>query len=88
MLRTDEVATQREVVRLMLEHELVGLEQLLGSGAVATVTRLAADGVVIRRGERLRCSPAVSRLDDLGLAAPRCLSGEPRRRSNVKNLAD
>ena len=72
MLRTDDLATQREVVRLVLEREreLVGLERLLGSGAVAAVKTLAADGVVIRHGERLWCSPAVSRLDELGLIAP------------------
>lgn len=34
MLRTDDIATQREVVRLVLERErtLDGLERLLGSG--------------------------------------------------------
>jgi hypothetical protein len=71
MLRTDEIATQREVVRLVLEREreLVGLERLLGSGAVAAVKTLAADGVVIRHGEWLWASPGLSRLEDLRLVA-------------------
>lgn len=69
MLRTDEIATQRAVVRLVLERErtLDGLERLLGSGAVAAVKVLAADGVVIRHGERLWASPCTSLLDALGL---------------------
>lgn len=71
MLRTDGIATQRAVVGLVLEREreLAGLERLLGSGAVAAVKTLAADGVVIRHGERLWASPCLSRLDDLGLIA-------------------
>jgi hypothetical protein len=71
MLRTDEVATQRAVVRLVLERErtLDGLERLLGSEAVAAVKLLAAHGVVIRHGERLWASPCLSRLDELGLVA-------------------
>jgi len=69
MLRTDEIATQRAIVRLVLERErtLEGLERLLGSGAVAAVKTLAADRVVIRHGERLWASPCLSRLDALGL---------------------
>lgn len=61
--------TQRQIVRLVLEREreLAGLERLLGSGAVAAVKMLAADGVVIRHGERLWASPGTSRLDELGL---------------------
>jgi hypothetical protein len=61
--------TQRQIVRLVLERErtLDGLERLLGSGAVAAVKVLAADGVVIRHGERLWASPGTSRLDELGL---------------------
>jgi hypothetical protein len=71
MLRTDEIATQREVVRLVLEREreLTGLERLLGFGAVAAVKTLAADGVVVRHGERLWASPCLSRLDELWLIA-------------------
>lgn len=62
---------QREVVRLVLERErtLDGLERLLGSGAVAAVKTLAADGVVIRHGELLWASPALSRLAELELVA-------------------
>jgi hypothetical protein len=69
MLRTEPTATQREVVRLVLEREreLAALERLLGSGAVAAVKVLASDGVVIRFGERLWSSPCLSRLDELGL---------------------
>jgi len=71
MLRTDETATQRAVVRLVLERErtLDGLERLLGSDVVAAVKTLAADGVVVRHGERLWASPCLSRLDELGLVA-------------------
>ena len=66
---SDEIATQRAVVRLVLarERELAGLERLLGSGAVAAVKTLAADGVVVRHGERLWASSALSRLDELAL---------------------
>jgi hypothetical protein len=62
-------ATQREVVRLVLrrERELAALERLLGPDAVAAVKTLAADGVVVRCGELLWASSALSRLDDLGL---------------------
>jgi hypothetical protein len=69
MLRTDDTAMQREVVRLVLERErtLDGLERLLGSGAVAAVKTLAADRVVVRHGERLWASPCLSRLDALDL---------------------
>jgi hypothetical protein len=71
MQRTDATATQREVVRLVLEREreLAGLERLLGSDAVAAVKVLASDGVIIRHGERLWASPATHRLDELGLIA-------------------
>jgi hypothetical protein len=67
----DEIATQRQVVRLVLEREreLAGLERLLNSGAVVAVKLLAADGVVVRHGERLWSSPCLSRLDGLGLVA-------------------
>lgn len=63
--------TQREIVRLVLarERELHALERLLGSGAVAAVKTLAADGVVLRYGELLWASPALSRLADLELLA-------------------
>lgn len=66
-----DLATQRTVVRLVLkrERELDGLERLLGSGTVAAVKVLAADGVVIRHGERLWASPCLSRLAELELIA-------------------
>lgn len=51
------------------ERTLDGLERRLGSEAVAAVKTLAADGVVVRHGERLWASPCLSRLDDLGLIA-------------------
>jgi hypothetical protein len=71
MLPTDDMTTQRAVVRLVLEREreLCGLERLLGSGAVAAVKTLAADGVVVRNGELLWAAPSLSRLEDLGLVA-------------------
>lgn len=64
-------ATQREVVRLVLEREreLAALERLLGPDAVPAVKTLAADGVVVRCGELLWASSALWRLDDLGLIA-------------------
>jgi hypothetical protein len=70
---SSEYETQREVVRLVLEREreLTALERLLGFGAVAAVKTLAADGVVVRHGERLWASSALSRLDELGLVAVR-----------------
>jgi hypothetical protein len=63
--------TQRAVVRMVLDRErtLDGLERLLGSDAVAAVKMLAADGVIVRHGERLWASPCLSRLDGLGLVA-------------------
>ena len=71
MLRSGDVATQCEIVRLVLarERELHALERLLGSGAVAAVKTLAADRVVIRHGELLWASPALSRLAELELIA-------------------
>jgi hypothetical protein len=68
-MRRGEPATECAVVRLVLERErtLDGLERLLGSGAVAAVKMLAADGVVIRHGELLWASPALSRLAELEL---------------------
>jgi hypothetical protein len=70
-MRTDELATQCAVVRLVLDRErtLDGLERLLGSGAVASVKALAADGVVVRHSEHLWASPALSRLAELELVA-------------------
>lgn len=64
-------ATQREVVRLVLEREreLAALERLLGPDALPAVKTLAADGVVVRCGELLWASSALWRLDDLGLLA-------------------
>lgn len=66
-----EPETQREVVRLVLarKRELHGLERLLGSDALAAVKTLAADGVVVRHGELLWASPALSRLSELELIA-------------------
>jgi hypothetical protein len=63
--------TQRDIVRLVLarERELHALERLLGAGALAAVKALAADGVVIRHGELLWSSPALSRLAELELIA-------------------
>jgi hypothetical protein len=43
------------------------LERLLGFEVVAAVKTLAADGVVLRHGERLWASPCLSRLEGLGL---------------------
>jgi hypothetical protein len=70
-MRPGESATERAIVRLVLERErtLDGLERLLGAGAVASVKVLAAEGVVIRHGEQVWASPALARLDDLGLIA-------------------
>jgi hypothetical protein len=67
-MRRSGPATECAVVRLVLERErtLDGLERLLGSGAVAAIKALAADGVVIRHGELLWASPALSRLAELG----------------------
>jgi hypothetical protein len=63
--------TQRAIVRLVLEREreLDALERLLGPDALAAVKTLAADGVVVRCGELVWVSSALSRLDDLGLIA-------------------
>jgi hypothetical protein len=71
MRGTADLATQRAIVRLVLEREreLEALERLLGFEAVAAVKKLAADGVIVRHGERLWASPCLSRLDDLGLIA-------------------
>jgi hypothetical protein len=71
MLRPGDVATQCEIVRLVLarERELHALERLLGPDALAAVKTLAADGVVIRHGEHLWASPALSRLAELTLVA-------------------
>jgi hypothetical protein len=52
---------------------LDGLERLLGPDAVAAVKTLAADGVVLRHGERLWASPCLSRLEELRLIAARTL---------------
>ena len=70
-MRPGEPATERAVVRLVLERErtLEGLERMRGSGAVAAVKTLAADGVVVRSGELLWASAGLSRLDELGLIA-------------------
>jgi hypothetical protein len=70
-MRTADPATERAIVRLVVERErtLDGLERLLGSGAVAAVKALAAYGVVVRHGERLWPSPATYRLNELGLIA-------------------
>lgn len=70
-MQSGESAIECAVVRLVLEREreLDALERLLGFEAVAAVKQLAADGVVLRRGERLWASPCLSRLDDLGVIA-------------------
>jgi hypothetical protein len=70
-MQRGESAIECAVVRLVLEREreLAGLERLLGSGAVAAVKTLAADGVILRHGERLWASPCLSRLEALGLVA-------------------
>jgi hypothetical protein len=70
-MRSVDPAAERAVVRLVLERErtLDGLERLLGSGAVVAVKTLAADGVVVRHGELLWASPALSRLAELELVA-------------------
>ena len=70
-MRQGDPATEREVVRLVLEREreLAGLERLLGSQAVRAVKSLAASGIVLRHGELLWASPCLSRLDELGLLA-------------------
>lgn len=70
-MQTGEPAIECAVVRLVLEREreLAGLERLLGSDAVAAVKTLAADGVILRHGERLWASPCLSRLESLGLVA-------------------
>ena len=68
-MRRGDPATEREIVRLVLEREreLAALERLLGREALPAVKALAADGVVVRHGERLWASPCLSRLDELGL---------------------
>ncbi len=70
-MRRGEPETEYAIVRLVLEREreLAGLERLLGSDAVAAVKALAADGVILRHGERLWASPCLSRLEGLGLVA-------------------
>lgn len=70
-MRRGEPAIECAVIRLVLEREreLAGLERLLGSDAVAAVKTLAADGVILRHGERLWASPCLSRLEGLGLIA-------------------
>lgn len=72
----DEHETQREVVRLVLarERELHALERLLGAGAVAAAKTLAADGIVIRHGEQVWASSALSRLAELELVTLEYLS--------------
>jgi hypothetical protein len=69
--RTGDPSTERAVVRLVLARErtLDGLERLLGPSAVAAVKALAADGVVLRHGEHLWASSALSRLAELELVA-------------------
>jgi hypothetical protein len=66
-----DLATQREVVRLVLEREreLDGLERLLGPDAVSAAKALAADGVVVRYGEQVWASSSLSRLADLEIIA-------------------
>jgi hypothetical protein len=68
-MRRGDSATEREIVRLVLEREreLAALERLLGRQAISAVKTLAADGVVVRHGERLWASPCLSRLGELDL---------------------
>lgn len=67
-MQRSESETQREVARLVLEREreLMALERLLGSDALPAVKTLAADGIVVRCGELVWASSALSRLDELG----------------------
>lgn len=64
-------ATEREIVRLVLdrERELDGLERLLGREALPAVKSLASNGVVVRHGELVWASPCLSWLDELGVIA-------------------
>lgn len=70
-MRTGDLDVERAVVRLVLarERELAGLERLLGSGAVSATKTLAADGVVVRHGEQVWASSALSRLAELELVS-------------------
>jgi hypothetical protein len=83
MLRPGDGATQREVVRLVLarERELHALERLLGPDALPAVKTLAADRVVVRHGELLWASPALSRLSELELIA----AMQPDRNADVRS---
>jgi hypothetical protein len=62
---------QRVIVLVVLDHERTHpeLERIVGDGATDALKVLAADGVVIRHGERVWASPATHRLDELGLIA-------------------
>lgn len=68
-MRSGDPEVEREIVRLVLEREreLAGLERLLGSEAVPAVKALASAAVVVRHGELLWPSSALSRLNELGL---------------------
>lgn len=70
-MRRGDQATEREIVRLVLDRErdLDGLERLLGPEAVAAIKSLASAGVVVRHGELVWASPGLAWLDDLRLIA-------------------
>lgn len=53
----------------MLDHERTHaeLERIIGPNTTDALKALAADGVVVRHGERVWASPAAYRLDELGL---------------------
>jgi hypothetical protein len=67
----DQRTAQRAIVLSVLDQERTHaeLERVVGPCAVEAVKTLAADGVVIRHGERVWASPATHRLDELGLVA-------------------
>jgi hypothetical protein len=66
-----EPTAERAIVLQVLDRECTHaeLERIVGPGATDALKALAADGVVIRHGERVWASPAVYRLDELGLIA-------------------
>jgi hypothetical protein len=53
----------------VLDHERTHaeLERIIGPNTTDALKALAADGVVVRHGERVWASPAAYRLDELGL---------------------
>lgn len=67
----DQRTAQRAIVLCVLDRERTHaeLERIIGPDATDALKALAADGAVIRHGERVWASPATYRLDDLGLIA-------------------